>query len=237
MKAPAKLQQLIEAVGAAGTNEPLPPPSAGARRVMAKHLQEHGRRDFRLARDVFLGGGEKRRPSQLLTWDPVGARFWCGDPGCAGIVFLTGELTSEVLAHTQRWDEGLRPHLAGLATPEERDEMTRRYLTGEINRERLRDLRKSGPRRRSAASSRPQVAERRRQVQEWMLERMAACGVLERVLDEAERLQRKEPDAWLRLAHRPLGRPALRRYWYDLDPQVRAQAREASSLGDPPPRT
>lgn len=201
--------------------ERLPPPPRRMRELMAAHLQEHGIESFQLARHVYLGG--TRRPSQLLTWNPAKASFSCDK--CPGEVFVTGEITDSIVASAQRWDAGLKPHLTGLTDPADRDQMTRRYLSGELNRERLRSLR-GAAHRRTAAASRPTVEERRRNVQRWMLERYVKLGALERVLEAADELQRTDMDTWLALAFRPLALETLRKYWHDIDPQEKAQAKE-----------
>ena len=230
MKAPRRHRDLVEQSGVDLGRTPLPPPSPNARREIARHLrEEHGYRDFRLERDVYLGGGKPRLPAQLITWDAIGARFWCGERACAGLVFLTGETTPEMVARTQRWDPALRPHLAGLRTQQERDEMTRRYLSGELNAEQLRRLRAAGPRHRAAKSARPTVAEAHGRVQEWMLERIAERGIFERVLDEAEEMQARDPYGWRRIAFRPYARETLKKIWVDIDPALRAQARDEAS--------
>ena len=61
--------------------------------------------------------------------------------------------------------------------------MTRRSIDGSLNRERLRGLRSSGPKRRVASLKRPAIEERRRRVQAWLLERYTELGVFEHVLD------------------------------------------------------
>jgi hypothetical protein len=196
--------------------------SPDMRASMERHLRDqHGYRDFRLDRDLYLGGG-KRSASKLLSFDSAQARYWCSR--CPGVVLSTGEITDEMVARVQLFDEGLRSRLTGL-DPAERDEMARSYLSGQLNREELRRLRGAGPRRRVAAVKRPVVAERRQRVQAWMLERMRVLGVLERVLDEAEEMQRTDLERWLRIAHRRLARGTIRKYWDDIDPAVRTGAR------------
>jgi hypothetical protein len=105
-----------------------------------------------------------------------------------------------MVEHAQRFDRGLQGHLVGLQTRAERERMTRHYLSGGLNRERLRTLEAAGPRRRAASRKRPAVAERRCRLQQWMLTRYAELGVFQRVLDEADEMQRLDPDAWRALA-------------------------------------
>jgi hypothetical protein len=102
--------------------------------------------------------------------------------------------------------------------------MTRRYLGGELNELALRRLRAAASRRHAAAAARPMVEERYRKVEAWMLERYADHGVVERVLDEAERMQRDDPDAWHRIAGWPLVRGTLRKYWHRIDSRRQQQA-------------
>jgi hypothetical protein len=113
-----------------------------------------------------------------------------------------------------------------MSDPKERDEMTRRSIDGSLNRERLRGLRASGPKRRAASLKRPVVEERRRRVQAWLLESYAELGVLEHVLDAAMDFQDRDPDGWRHIAFGRLERVTLRRYWYDIDSPEREQALE-----------
>lgn len=198
----------------------LPAPGLSARRLMAAHLREqHGIASFSVERHVHLGGS--RPTSQHLTWDPGRASFHCNL--CPGVSFSTGEITEQMVERAMLFDQHLQPHLVGLAGAE-REEMARRYLAGDLNRERLRQLAGADARRRAAAGSRPSVEHRRRSVQRWLLERVGERGVLERVLDEAETLQRNDPAGWGALAERPLSRETLRDYWQDIPPPERQQA-------------
>lgn len=206
--------------------EQLAPPRA-VLELMGEHLRgTHDFKSFVINRDLYLGG--PRPPSQCLTWNPVKAVFTCDL--CPGLVFSPGVITPERIAHAQRFDLALQPHLSGITDPEERDEMTRRFIDGSLNRERLRSLRTSGAKRRAAASSRPEVAERRRRVQEWLLERYAKLGVFEHVLDAAMDLQNDDLDSWLHIAHLRLERATIRRYWYDIDAPERKRALESFEL-------
>jgi|SRR5919205_1758185 hypothetical protein len=204
-------EELVESV------ERLTAPSRRAQRVAAEHLRTHGIERFRLEQHVYLGG--HRGESQVLSWNPANATFRCGT--CAAIVG-TGEITDEIVRRAQLFDPLLRSSLAGLRDQAERDELTRYHLAGTSSREHLRSLRAAGPRRRAASGSRPAVDHRRKQVQEWMLDRARQLGVLERVLDEAEEMQKTDRDRWTRLSDRPLARETLRRYWRDIDPVLRA---------------
>lgn len=191
---------------------------------MGEHLRgTHGLKSFVIKRDLYLGG--PRLPSQCLTWNSAKATFTCDL--CPGQVFSSGLVTPERIAKAERFDPALQPHLAGMSDPEERDEMTRRSIDGSLNRERLRNLRTSGPKRRAASLKRPVVEERRRRVQAWLLERYAELGVLEHVLDAAMDLQDDDLDSWLHIAFSRLERVTLRRYWYDIDPLERQRARES----------
>jgi hypothetical protein len=204
--------------------ERLEAPPAQAQTAMAAHLHGHGIDDFALDQHVHLGG--PRTSSQLLTWNPVKATFACRK--CPGRVFATGEITDEIVRSAQRWDTGLQAHLVGLSDQAERDEMTRRYLDGTLNRERLRSLRSGGARRRASAGTRPSVDRRRSQLQAWMLVRVRVRGVVERVLEEAEAMQRNAPDAWAALSDRPLSKETLRDYWQDIEPADRDAALQTS---------
>jgi hypothetical protein len=201
-----------------GAEEPRPP-SKRAQAVMAAHLSgQHGVEKFSLEQHVYMAG--ERQPTQVLEWNPAMASFFCGH--CRTIV-VTGELTPQMMRRAQLFDEGLKPNLVGLNTQEERDEMTRHYLSGRLNTERLRRMRGAASRR-AAAQTRPAVADRRRRVQTWMLQQYARLGVVERVLDAAAELQRTDPDRWQRMSSRPLARETLRTYWQDIDPATRAEA-------------
>lgn len=187
---------------------------------MAEHLRGHGIERLLLRRHLHRGG--PRKDSQLLTWNPVKASFSCRL--CPGQVFATGEITAETVTTVQQFDPGVRAHLVGLTDPVDRDEMTRRYLDGSLNRERLRQLRGADARRRSAAGARPAVEHRRRRLQQWMLERMRVHGVFERVLEEADRL---DAAGWAALAVQRLSRETLRDYWQDIPVEERERARAA----------
>lgn len=190
---------------------------------MKRHLREdHEIEPFRLDEHVYLGGARER--SQHLSWDPARASFRCDL--CPGRVFATGMVTDEQIELAQLFDPGLQPHLAGLSSQAERDAMTRLYLDGTVNRERLRQLQGADARRRAARGKRPGVDERRSRLQAWMLERVATGdGVLERVLEQAERMQRDDPAGWARLADRTLSRETLRDYWQDIPAEDRDTAR------------
>jgi len=191
--------------------------------LMGEHVRgTHGFKSFVIQRDLCLGGF--RLPSQCLTWNSAKATFTCDL--CPGQVFSSGLVTPERIAKAERFDPALQPHLAGINDPKERDEMTRRSIDGSLNRERLRDLRSSGPKRRAASLKRPVVEERRRRVQAWLLERYAELGVLEHVLDAAMDFQDRDPDGWRHIAFSRLERVTLRRYWYDIDSPERDRALE-----------
>jgi hypothetical protein len=208
---------------APGPAEPPPAPSKPALALMARHRRERHGADFELEQDLYLGGGVRTK-TQHLTWNPVTASLSCAL--CPGELFLSGEITAEMVDSAQRFDPGLRAHLAGLGDPAEREEMTRRYLDGSLNREQLRRMRRPAAARRTRAGHRPEVEERKRRVQAWMLEQYAQAGSLERVLDRAEQQQRDDPAAWLAIAFRPLSRETLRKYWADVDQRAKDRARE-----------
>ncbi len=200
--------------------ERLSAPPRRTRNLMAAHLQDHGIERFHLARHVYLGG--ERRPSQLLTWNPTNATFRCTD--CPGRVFVTDELTTEMVRGAQLHDAGLKAHLAGLTEAVDRDEITRLYLAGTLNEERLRGMR-AGAHRRATAGSRPSVDLRRKKFQAWLLEKYAELGVVEQVLDAAEDLQQADRTQWAELVGRPLARSTIKNYWYDIDPPLQTEAK------------
>ncbi len=204
--------------------ERLPPPGKRGRELMTAHLRDrHGIQPFTVERHVHLGG--KRTETQHLTWDAGKASFHCDL--CPGVSFGTGEITDEMVEIALLFNENLQPHLAGLTEPGDREEMARRYLAGDLNRERLRQLRGGDARRRSATGARPSVEGRRARLQPWLLARVRERGVLERVLDEAEKMQRNDAAAWAELCDRTLSRETLRDYWQDIDPDERAAASAA----------
>jgi hypothetical protein len=90
-------------------------------------LREHGIEDFDLDRHVYLGG--PLLESQYLFWRPGDASFDC--QLCHTIIW-TGEITDEQVLSAQLHDPGLRAFLAGGRTVEQRAEITRRYLRGEL---------------------------------------------------------------------------------------------------------
>src|SRR5438132_1260463 len=68
--------------------------------------------------------------------------------------------------------------------------------------------------RAATAHSRPTVDGRRGRLQEWMLALYAEVGVVARVIEAAEQLQRSEPELWAELVGRPLAGSTIRRnYW------------------------
>jgi hypothetical protein len=202
--------------------ERLAAPSEAAQLLMAEHLRKHGIEAFKLDAHVYLG--PPRLASQLLTWDPGRARFECEQ--CPGLGFWTGEITSDWVFSTQLFDQGLRPFLAGPHTAETRDEITHRYLTGELTRGLLRASGKA-KRRRAAADARPMVAHYKIQVQRWMLKRYTVRGVFERVVEEAATMQEDDIETWLTLAGKRLAPSTLRRYWQELDDELVEAAQQA----------
>jgi hypothetical protein len=202
--------------------ERLPAPGKAARLLMAKHLrEEHGIGRFHLDRHVHLGG--PRAASQLITWLPATASFHCDL--CPGYGFWTGEITDEIVSSTQLFDPGVQPHLAGLTDPTDRTQMTRLYLDGTLNRRRLTEANKAAHRE-ASARSRPGVAERRRRLQELMLELYEQLGIVARVLDAVEELQKRDQVQWEELAGRPLSRRTLHGYWLAIDPTRVARAKQ-----------
>jgi len=190
-------------------SEWLPAPSKGARRLIREHLAGHGIKRFRLAEHVHLGG--PRLASQHITWHPAKAAYSC--ELCPGYIFGTGETTPEQIQLAQLFNQDLQPHLAGLHSDEEREQMTRLYLSGELNRERLAAASEAAYRA-AAARSRHAVAARRARLQEWMLKRYAECGYVNGVIDAAESLQHTDPALWLQLVGRPLVASTIRKdYW------------------------
>jgi hypothetical protein len=201
--------------------ELLEPPGEQAQAVAAAHLREHGIIEFRLEEHVYLGG--PRSPSQQLLWNPAKATFDCG---ICDTLISTGEVTDEQVWSAQLFNAGLQTFLTGPHTAEERDQITRRYLSGELTRELVRASSKAS-RRRPAASPRPAVAHFKQRVQSWMLERHAARGVFERVIEEAEAMQKDDIEAWLAIAGKRLGASTLRRYWQEIDDRLIEAAKHA----------
>lgn len=190
---------------------------------MAAHLRErHQIEPFRLATHVHLGG--PRSDSQHLSWNPAKATFRCDL--CERTIW-SGEITEEMVEQALLFDSGLQPHLAGLTTQADRREMTRHYLAGDLNRERLRQLRGADARRRSSHGSRPNVDARKGPVQKWLLAQVRQRAVLERALDEAMRLQKEEREEWFKLCDGLPARETLRDWWQDIDPDIRKEAFEA----------
>jgi len=179
--------------------------------VAAAHLAEHGISEFELDRHVHRGG--PRLPSQHLVWNPAKATFDCD---LCDTIVSTGEITKEMLWSTQLFDEALKPFLAGRFTEAERDEITRRYLSGELADSVLQASRRTA-RRRKPKQPRPTVDHRKARVQKWMLERFMEHGVVERVVEEALRMQREQPQAWALICDKPRAPSTLRRDWQQID--------------------
>jgi hypothetical protein len=200
----------------------LPAPPTPMLDLMREHLrEEHGYKVLRLARDLYLGG--ERKESQHLTWNPLKMTYRCDL--CPGHVFSTGAATPERLRKAQLISPAVQARLVGITDPAERDEMTRRQLDGSLNREDLRRMQGADAKRRRAKGKRPGVEERRARLQAWLLEQVRARGgILDRALEEAERLQLRDPDAWARLSGRQLGGGTLRDYWQDIPVAVREGA-------------
>ena len=192
----------------------LPPPGAPAQTVMADHLRdEHGIAPFSVERHVYLGGGT-RTEEQHLTWDPGRASFHCDL--CPGYVFWTGVITDEMVARAQLFNRALDPFLSGARSLEERDEITRRYLAGDLSHA-IVEVSRKADRRRAPKQARPTVEHRRAKVQRWMLEEYSRRGVLERVIEEALRLQHAEPARWAEICDVPRADSSLRRDWQQID--------------------
>ena len=126
----------------------------------------------------------------------------------------------------QLFDPAIAAQLTGLVEQADRDELTRHHLEGTASREDLRHLRGADSKRRRAMGKRPETEKRIELLQAWMLGQVRIRGgVLERVLEEAERLQRDDPEAWARLSERPLSAETLRDYWQDIPIAEREAAR------------
>jgi len=197
-------------------------PSARAQERIRAHLAEHGIRGFRIEMHVYLGG--PHLDSQLISWDPARASFRC--ERCKGRVFDTGEITADQIALAQMFDSGVQPFLVGPRTAAERDEITRRYLSGELSSAVLQASRKVA-RRRRVKGARPTVEHRRARVQEWLLERFVVHGVFERVLEEALLLQREAPQEWEQVCDVQRAASTLRRDWQQIDDERVERAKRA----------
>lgn len=193
--------------------EQLPSPGEHARPVMAAHLSnEHGIAPFSVERHVYLGGA--RTEEQHLTWDPSRESFQCDL--CPGFGFWTGVITDEMVASAQLFNPALEPFLSGSRSLEERDEITRRYLAGDLSHA-IVEVSRKAVRRRVPKQPRPTVEHRRARVQQWMLEEYSRRGVVERVIEEALRLQRAEPARWSEICEVPRAASTLRRDWQRID--------------------
>lgn len=64
-----------------------------------------------------------------------------------------------------------------------------------------------------------------------MLQQYVRLGTLERVLGAALEMQRDDMDRWMKFASRPLAHDTLRKYWQDIDPAVKAEARRLFQQG------
>ena len=203
-------------------SEWLPAPPKMARQQIREHLAGHGIKRFRLAEHVHLGG--PRLASQHITWHPAKAAYSCDL--CPGYIFATGETTPEQIELAQLFDQSLQPHLVGLRTDEEREQMTRLYLSGTLNQQRLAAASETAYRS-AAARSRHAVAARRARLQEWMLKRYAECGYVNGVIDAAESLQHTDPALWQSLVGRPLVASTIRKgYWNPIPADRKAAAKQ-----------
>lgn len=203
--------------------ELLPAPPASIVALMKAHLcAEHGYSGFRLKRDLYLGG--ERKASQHLISNPLYITFRC--ELCPGKVFWTGTITEKMVRGAQLFDPAIAAQLTGLVEQADRDELTRHHLEGTASREDLRHLRGADSKRRRAMGKRPETEKRIALLQAWMLGQVRIRGgVLERVLEEAERLQRDDPETWASLSERPLSAETLRDYWQDIPIAEREAAR------------
>lgn len=218
---PSPQRRLLDVLAEREAEVRLEPPWPRAKAHASKHLrEEHGYRAFRVERNVYLGG--KRKPSQVLMWDPSRALFQCT---VCGQRFGTGEITEAMAQRALLFDEGLRPLVGGL-TGEARMEMARRYLNGELNEERLRKARGAEPAPKGPSPARPTVQEAHERAQAWLWEKVAKLGTRRAALDEAERVQREEPDRWRETNINFYARETLENIWEELDPAVREEARD-----------
>lgn len=173
---------------------------------------------LRLSSHLHLGGPRKR--SQHLTWQPVTASFLCDL--CDGVVFTTGELTAAIIESAQLWDEGLKANLVGLSR-EEQDEMTRLFLSGALNRDRLAAARERDYQL-EAGRRRPAVEARRLRLQQWMLNRYAETGSVDGVIQETAALPRSNAELWAQFADRTFAASTLRRNYWNRIPAQRRHA-------------
>ena len=199
-------------------------PSREAQALIRRHLAgEHQIRRFRLSEHVYLGA--PRRESQHISWDPGKATFHCDL--CPGVVFSTGEVTPERILIEQLFNPNLQPHLTGLHTQDERDEMTAYAISGDLNRARL-DAAAAAALREATAHSRHMVAARREWLQEWMLARYAELGVVARVIEAAEALQHDDDALWKKHVGRSLVATTIRQdYWDEIPKWCKARAKRA----------
>lgn len=213
------------APASAPSDEPelLPAPPASIIALMKAHLcAEHGYSGFRLKRDLYLGG--ERKASQHLIWNPLEMSFRCNL--CLGKVFWTGTVTAKMVRGAQLFDPAIAARCALEVMASQLVAIGLLYEPCELSREDLRHLRGADSKRRRAMGKRPETEKRIELLQAWMLGQVRIRGgVLERVLEEAERLQRDDPEAWARLSERPLSAETLRDYWQDIPIAEREAAR------------
>lgn len=230
---PSPQRRLLERIAEQKARERLEPPWPAARVLASKHVRsEHGYRSFRLERDVYLGGD--RTDSQVLMWDPTRALFHCK---LCGKRFGTGEITDAMAQRALMFDAGTQAAVAGLVGPD-RLEMAKRVLSGERAAERLRAAREADPPQKGPSPDRPTVQEAHERVQAWLSEKIAELGTLRAALDEAERVQLKDPDDWRRANLKFYARETLEDIWEELHPALREEAydeyrrRQEDAAGD-----
>ncbi len=121
------------------------------------------------------------------------------------------------------FDVGMQRAVAGLALPD-RLEMAKRILSGEHASEGLRAAREADPPPKGPSPDRPTVQEAHERVQAWLWEKIAERGTLRAALDEAERVQLEEPDAWRRANLKFYARETLEDIWEELHSALREEA-------------
>jgi hypothetical protein len=123
------------------------------------------------------------------------------------------------------FDPAVRPHVGGLSGAA-RLEAAKRYLSGELNGERLEEARAAEPEPKGPSPARPNVQEAHERVQRWLWEQVAERGTLRAALDEAVRVQREKPDRWREVNLFFYARETLENIWEELDPAIREEARD-----------
>lgn len=194
---------------------------------MRDHLAaEHGR-EFDLERDLFHEGNS---PSgAILTHRAASAAasegFWCSlCPGRVFLVSLEPELSEERIAYLARLDPELGALLAEVGEAE-RAELVEAHLEKQRAASLLREHRRRA--RLGQGIEQPEAKRRREGAQRYLLARYEEIGNVEEALWSLLQLGNRDPRAYRQVmgTDRPFALETLRKYWGDIDLELRQDAK------------